>query len=64
MKKDKRFVRVYSQSMGTMEIWMDKETGVHYLYRSGGYGGGLAVLLDENGKPVVAPKETEQAGEM
>ena len=57
MKKDKRFEKVYSQSLGAMEIWVDKETGVHYLYHSGGYGGGLTVLLDENGKPVIAKKE-------
>lgn len=55
MAKDKRFERIYSQSMGTMEIWVDKETGVNYLYRSGGYGGGLTVLLDRDGKPVVTP---------
>ena len=57
--KEKRFEKVYSQGMGTMEIWIDKETGVHYLYHNGGYGGGLTVLLDENGKPVIAPKETK-----
>ncbi len=57
MKKDKRFEKVYSQSLGAMEIWVDKQTGVHYLYHSGGYGGGLTVLLDENGKPVISKKE-------
>ena len=46
MAKDQRFVKVYSQGMGTTEIWVDKETGVNYLYRSSGYGGGLTVLLD------------------
>lgn len=55
--KEKRFEKVYSQGMGSMEIWIDKETGVHYLYHSGGYGGGLTVLLDENGKPVISKKE-------
>ncbi len=52
--KEKRFVKIYSQSMGTMEIWVDKETGVNYLYRNGG---GLTVLLDENGKPVIHKEE-------
>ncbi len=28
MAKDKRFEKVYSQGMGGMEIWVDKETGV------------------------------------
>lgn len=56
-KKDKRFERTYMQSgmMGAVEIWVDKQTGVNYIYRSSGYSGGLTVLLDENGKPVVSP---------
>lgn len=53
MSKDKRFIKIYSQGMGSMEIWVDKVTGVNYLYRNGGYGGGLTVLLDTDGKPVV-----------
>ena len=55
MPKDKRFIKVYSQGASGVEIWVDKETGVNYLYRSSGYAGGLTVLLDENGKPVVTP---------
>ena len=54
MAKDKRFERVYSQGMGTMEIWVDKETGVNYLYRQSGYSGGMTVLLDKDGKPVIS----------
>ncbi len=50
-KKEKRFERVYSQA--SVCIWVDKETGVQYVYCSGGYGGGLTVLLDENGKPLI-----------
>ena len=55
MAKDKRFERVYSQSMGTIEIWVDKQTGVNYIYRQSGYSGGMTVLLDKDGKPVVTP---------
>ena len=55
MLKEKRFIKVYTQSAGSVEIWVDKETGVNYLYRSGGYSGGLTVLLDKNGKPIVTP---------
>ena len=55
MAKDKRFEKVYSQGVGTIEIWVDKETGVNYLYRASGYAGGLTVLLDKDGKPVVTP---------
>lgn len=53
MAKEKRFIKIYSQNMGSTEIWVDKETGVNYLYRNGGYGGGLTVLLDKYGKPVI-----------
>ena len=55
MAKYKRFEKVYSQDMGCIEILVDKETGINYLYRSSGYGGGLTVLLDKDGKPVVTP---------
>ena len=47
-KKDERFVRVYSQgnSFGMMtQIWVDKVTGVNYLYQQSGYSGGLTPLL-------------------
>lgn len=55
MAKEKRFERVYTQGMGSMEVWVDKETGVQYLYRQSGYAGGMTVLLDKDGKPVVTP---------
>ncbi len=56
MAKEERFEKVYSQStmMGAVEIWIDKETGVNYLFRHDGYAGGLTVLLDENGKPAIS----------
>ncbi len=57
MGTDNRFEKVCSQSMGSMEIWIDKETGVQYLYRQSGYAGGLTVLLDKDGKPMIAESE-------
>ncbi len=57
MAKEKRFVKVYSQGAGSVEILVDKETGVNYLFRASGYAGGLAVLLDKDGKPIVTPIE-------
>ncbi|MCM1524674.1 MAG: DUF6440 family protein [Ruminococcus sp.] len=49
-----RFVKKYSQgTLSNMQIWVDKETGVNYLYRESGYSGGLTVLVDREGKPVV-----------
>jgi hypothetical protein len=56
MANDKRFVRVYSQgSLTSMEIWVDKETGVNYIFHQSGYAGGMTPLLDREGKPVVSP---------
>lgn len=51
-----RFEKIYSQGALTVsEIWVDKETGVHYLFHAKGYAGGLTPLLDENGRPVITP---------
>ena len=50
------FEKVYSQgALNTMEIWVDKETGVNYLFHASGYAGGMTPLLDRDGKPVVSP---------
>ena len=53
--KEKRFVKIFTQDVGSTEIWVDKETGINYLFHSSGYAGGLTVLLDKDGKPVVTP---------
>ena len=56
MSKNDRFEKVYSQgTMNVMEIWVDKETGVNYVFHAGGYAGGMTPLLDREGKPVVNP---------
>ena len=57
MAKEKRFETIYSQGAGTIKILVDKETGVNYLYSSSGYSGGLTVLLNKDGTPVVTPIE-------
>ena len=52
----KRFEKILKEGNGLfeeIEIWVDRETGVHYLWRKSGYAGGLTVLLDEEGKPVI-----------
>ncbi len=55
MSSTERFEKIYSQGiMNTTEIWVDKETGVNYLWHKDGYGGGLTVLLDKEGKPVIS----------
>lgn len=60
-KKDERFVKTYSKGMANVtEIWVDRETGVNYLYHSAGYSGGLTVLVDRDGKPIItSPSELE-----
>lgn len=55
MSKTERFEKIYSQGMMNLtEIWVDKETGINYLWHKDGYAGGLTVLLDKDGKPVVS----------
>jgi hypothetical protein len=41
--------------MNITEIWVDKETGVNYVFHKSGYGGGMTPLLDRDGKPIVSP---------
>ena len=54
-KKEKRFIRQYSQDLGGITIFVDKETGVNYLYVQNGYGGGLTPLLNRDGSLVITP---------
>ena len=55
--KDKRFIvkeKYGGFSIGTY-VLVDRETGVNYLYAASGYSGGMTVLLDATGKPIVTP---------
>ena len=55
-RQSDRFVKVYSQGSSftaIVQIWVDRETGVNYLWQSSGYGGGLTPLLDREGKPII-----------
>ncbi|ADU21545.1 MULTISPECIES: DUF6440 family protein [Ruminococcus] len=58
-KKEKviRFEKVFSQDSGLSSpgfcIFVDKETGVNYIYSYWGETGGLTPLLDKDGKPVI-----------
>ena len=59
---DNRFVKIYSQGfVGTTEIWVDTQTGVNYLYHQSGYSGGLTVLMDRDGKPIVSALPIQEA---
>ncbi|WP_062552049.1 DUF6440 family protein [Peptoniphilus phoceensis] len=57
-KDDKRFIKVFREGTltETMEILLDTETGVNYLYIGAGYGMGITPLLDSDGKVVVSSK--------
>lgn len=53
--KENRFVKTYSQGvLDVMEIWVDRETGVNYIFHWNGSAGGMTPLLDAEGKPVVS----------
>ncbi|MDE7193995.1 MAG: xylan 1,4-beta-xylosidase [Oscillospiraceae bacterium] len=60
---DDRFVKIYSQGNGLTSsqiiIYVDKVTGVNYVFCQGGYAGGLTPLLDKDGKPVVTLVENK-----
>ncbi len=56
MAKNDRFKKIYSQgAIQSIEIFVDKETGVNYIFSHTGYAGGMTVLLDKDGKPVITP---------
>ena len=57
-KKDDRFVVLHKDSkfVGETKILVDRETGVNYLWHNDGSAGGLTVLLNADGRPVITPK--------
>ena len=52
-KKEERFIKVYSENLGSEVILVDKKTGVNYLFVQSGYAGGLTPLLNRDGTPVI-----------
>lgn len=51
---DNRFETIYKQ--GKLELFKvirDNETGVLYMLHQAGYGAGLTVMVDQEGKPLV-----------
>ena len=59
MIKEDRFIKTVVDGGGFsnnyMAIYVDRKTGVNYLFTQNGYAGGLTVLVDANGKPIVTP---------
>ena len=56
-KKEKRFIVKETQGGFTLNatVLVDKQTGVNYLFAASGYAGGLTVLVDAMGNPIVTP---------
>lgn len=54
-KETGRFVKVLEESgiITCSEVWVDTQTGVQYLYHASGSSGGLTVLVDAEGKPLL-----------
>ena len=53
-----RFQKVYSQgTIDVMEIWVDTETGVNYVFHRNGNASGLTPLLNRDGTPVTTPEQ-------
>jgi len=51
---EKRFSEVYTQgNLKVTKILRDNETGVLYMLHQEGFGAGLTVMLDADGKPLV-----------
>ncbi len=59
-KKEERFIRIYSENLGSEIILLDRLTGVNYLFVQSGYAGGLTPLLDRSGKPIISPIPIEE----
>lgn len=61
--KEDRFKKILVDGGGMtesrMEIYVDRKTGVNYLFSSSGYAGGLCVLVDREGKPIVSSLPVE-----
>lgn len=57
-RKENRFVKVTEEGcfLGGSEVWVDTRTGVQYLYHYAGNAGGLTVLVDADGKPLLYRK--------
>lgn len=62
MAKNERFEKVYAQgTVNIMEIWVDRETGVNYVFHASGYAGGMTPLLDRDGNRLLLRLCTEKS---
>ena len=58
MVREDRFKKNLVDSGGMtearFEVYVDRKTGVNYLFACSGYAGGLCVMVDRDGKPIVS----------
>ena len=53
-----RFKKIYKQGvLEVLEIWVDTETGVNYIFHRYGDAAGFTPLLDKDGKPKQTPQK-------
>ena len=54
-KKPERFQKVLEENRGftNNEVWVDTQTGVQYLFHGYGQSGGMTVLVDAEGRPLL-----------
>ena len=65
--KENRYIRLYSQTNGAAkdkgsEIWLDRETGISYLFRYTGYEEHFMPLLDDKGRAIVMNIKRDDQG--
>ena len=55
------FQRIFKEGVvDVTEIWVDTQTGVHYLFHASGNAGGLTPLLRPDGKPIIQQGAAEE----
>ena len=65
-QKEDRFIKTVVDNGGFsdnyMAVYVDKKTGVNYLFSSYGNAGGMCVLVDRDGRPIVTsvPREYDE----
>ena len=54
-KKETRFIKVLEEGgfLGSSEVWVDTQTGVQYLYHAVANSGGMCMLVDAEGRPLL-----------
>jgi hypothetical protein len=61
--KEDRFKKILVDGGGMnenyMAIYVDRKTGVNYLFTCYGNAGGMCVQVDRDGKPIISPLHIE-----